>query len=400
MNAATIDLGTLAVALADATGMPSADAHRGGDALAEAAALIGPRTNRAISWRTAANLGLPAELSAATCRRKLPPPRHPGGMPSWFHAESHCAVTDAVRLVRICDGYLLHLAETPVVLTAPADMVVRDVSGRYAPLINHVEIDPTPILRAARRVRGAVFVLGDEIVPVNYCHWLLDALPRLHALRRLGPRHDVSVAVLPLTAGFQRETLHLCGFDDAQIIELGPMQALQADELLATSDLPDPPHPAFKASAWAVRFLRDRLGGAAVTRGRRRLYVSRADSGGRCVLNEAELLRALEPLGFEQVRLTGMTVREQAALFRDAAFIVGPHGAGLANAVFAPRGARLLELFPRTYGMASYYILAAGIGLHYAYLIAGDVVTNKRPQLHDMRVDVGQVVTACQEMLR
>lgn len=406
----SVDLAALATDVVKLAGRGGADVHSDGATLAAAAAELGPRTNTGLRLTRAAELpGVTTSLHAAKCFRTLTPVAHPGAMPAWFSQYSHHAVTDDLRLARIPGGHLLHLAHAPVLLApvplgAAADAVLQDFSGRYAPLVHHVERDLSAILRDARHVPGCVFVLGDEIQPVNYCHWTIDALPRLDAIARLREEREVTVVVPPLTAAFQRETLHLCGFDDAHIIELGPMLALRADELLATSDLPAPPHPAFKASPWALRFLRRHLDAgkrAPAQRGDgRRLYVSRGDGVGRRIVNEADLVRELRQLGIEPVTLAGRTVRAQAALFAEASFIVAAHGAALANIAFAPRGAGLLELFPRSYGTPAYYVLAAGAGVDYAYMIVDEVVSASRTQIDDMRVDVAQVIGACQAMLR
>ena len=401
MAAASIDLAGLAATLVAEAGEAGADVHGSGAALARAAVRLGPRSNLGIRSTRAADLpGLSCELFAPKLSRKLAPVPHPGPMPPWFKPWSNVAATDEVRLLRIPGGHLLHLAHAPVVLTANADAMVQDCSGRYAPLVNYVAADLDAVVRAARPVPGTVFVLGTEIQPVNYCHWLIDDLPRLHVLEEIGRHRDVTVAVPPLTAAFQRETLRSCGFDDAHVVELGPMQALRSDTLLATNDLPDPPHPAFKASAWALHFLRQRIGGAMANGRGRRLYLSRADGVGRRIVNEAALVAALRPLGVEAETLADKTVREQAALLAGASFVVAPHGAGLANIVFAPPGAGLLELFPRSYGTPAYYLLARGAQLDYAYLLVEDVVPGERAQLDDMRVDVAQVAAKCREMLR
>ena len=405
MSRASIDLPETAKALVTEAGEPGAEVHGSGAALARAAGRLRPRSNLAIHLGTSAQLpGVTSALFVPRARHTHPPLLHPGRMPAWFSRESHIAVTDDVRLVRIPGGHLLHLEQAPVLLTGGADTVVKDVSGRYAPLVNYVAADLGAILRAARPVPGTVFVLGDEITPLNYCHWLIDALPRLAVLRAFAGAAPVTVAVTPLTAAFQRETLHLCGFDDAHIVELGPMQALRAEHLLATSDLPAPPHPAFKAAPWALRFLREHVGGLPGSRTARpdgrRLYLSRNDGVGRRILNEEELLRALAPLGIERETLDGRTVRAQAALLAAARFVVAPHGAGLANIVFMPPGAALLELFPRSYGTPAYYVLAAGARLAYGYMVSNDIAPGSRTQLDDMRVDVAAVVATCREMLR
>lgn len=404
MTTAAIDLAETATALVTQAGDAHANVHGDGAALARAAERVPPRTNLFIRRATSADLpGVTSERFAPAAWRRLAPLDHPGRMPPWFSRESHIAVTDEVRLIRIPGGTLLHLAHAPVLLSG-AQAMVRDASGRFAPLVNHVPVDLGAILRQARSMSGTVFALGDEIQPLNYCHWLIDALPRLAVMRAVTGEAPVAVAVTPLAAGFQRETLRLCGFDDAEIIELAPMQALQAETLLATSDLPAPPHPAFKAAPWALAYLRARIGGLhGMVRARpdgRRLYLSRNDGVGRRILNEDDLMAALAPLGIERETLSGKTVREQAALLASTRFVVAPHGAGLANLVFAPPGAAVLELFPRSYGTPAYYVLAAGARLRYAYLTTPDVVPGSRTQLDDMRVDVAAVAAKCREMLR
>jgi capsular polysaccharide biosynthesis protein len=78
--------------------------------------------------------------------------------------------------------------------------------------------------------------------------------------------------------------------------------------------------------------------------GGRRLFVVRRDVQRPRLINEAEIADTLAGLGFEAVALSGQSVAAQAALFAEAEIIVGAHGAGLTNALFAPNGAALLEL--------------------------------------------------------
>ena len=79
-------------------------------------------------------------------------------------------------------------------------------------------------LAGARRVRGPVFLLSDDIWPANFSHWMLDALPRLDALAAAGLREGVTIATGPLGASWQRETLRHCGVDPSRlrVIETTP----------------------------------------------------------------------------------------------------------------------------------------------------------------------------------
>ena len=79
-------------------------------------------------------------------------------------------------------------------------------------------------------------------------------------------------------------------------------------------------------------------------RARRRIYISRGKARLRRLLNEAELESALTQAGFEIVDTATMSFSEQVAMFQGAEFIIGPHGAGLANMLFCSPGAKVIEI--------------------------------------------------------
>lgn len=103
-----------------------------------------------------------------------------------------------------------------------------------------------------------------------------------------------------------------------------------------------------RLAAEGLNWLRTTLGAACapLAGGRgagRMLYISRADAATRKVVNEKEIATFLSPLGFEVVIPGKMPLKKQIAAFADASVIVGAHGAGLSNMVFAPPGARVIE---------------------------------------------------------
>jgi capsular polysaccharide biosynthesis protein len=98
---------------------------------------------------------------------------------------------------------------------------------------------------------------------------------------------------------------------------------------------------------------------------RRRLYIDRRAAPNRVLANENEVIAALARFGVVPVALEGRTLESQAALFADAELIVAPHGAGLANIVFAPRDCRVVELLPNAYANWCFRRLAAACGLAY-----------------------------------
>jgi capsular polysaccharide biosynthesis protein len=94
-----------------------------------------------------------------------------------------------------------------------------------------------------------------------------------------------------------------------------------------------------KHPEWVSRFLRDSflplIKPEHLVQRAPRLYVSRAGAMWRSVINEQEVMARLSPLGFVKTTLEGLSVLQQVALFAQAECVIAPHGAALANLVFA-----------------------------------------------------------------
>jgi capsular polysaccharide biosynthesis protein len=180
---------------------------------------------------------------------------------------------------------------------------------------------------------------------------------------------------------------------------------VRARQLLVPSDLHQIPHPGHKAAPWLLAYLRATLGYGAFLAGlngpqrRTKLYISRDDTLGRRVVNQDALDKVLTRAGYNKVRLSELSAAHQIAAFGTASHIVSPHGAGLANIVFAAPGTTLIEMFPATYGTPAFYVLAAGSGVRYASYIVRDVVAGSRTQTDDIVVDIDDFMARCGTLL-
>lgn len=95
----------------------------------------------------------------------------------------------------------------------------------------------------------------------------------------------------------------------------------------------------------------------------RKVYLHRARGGWRYVENEDEVCAFLESRGFEILRPEMLSVAEQVRICSRARVLVGMHGAGLTNLLWAPR-ASLIELCG-SYGGSDYVRLARSLGNPY-----------------------------------
>ncbi len=239
-------------------------------------------------------------------------------------------------------------------------------------------------LPAPRRVAGRALYLVTPEADANFHHWMIDLLPRVLLARRAGfePRSFSHVFVNACSRTFQRETLHRCGFTDAQI------QPLQRDDHVCVDSLVVPwLKPTNQAMpAEDVSALRELLLPRRTTRGRR-IFLTRRDAGFRRLLNEHELLPILERHGFEIVTTGTMDVASQASLFAEAEWIAGASGAAFANLVFAPPGARVLEIAPPQWLAVYHWMISARCGLSHTVLLADGEHRPSQPDITGRRRD-------------
>ena len=110
----------------------------------------------------------------------------------------------------------------------------------------------------------------------------------------------------------------------------------------------------------------------------------------------------LTPRGFQRLDPGTLSVQEQIDVFSRAEIIVAPHGAGLSNVTFSPRGARVLEMFPSTYVHKGLYAICQAVGADYRYLVADGRGGPSGPNAgiaDDVSIPVGRVVAIIDEML-
>lgn len=211
----------------------------------------------------------------------------------------------------------------------------------------------------------------------NYYHWLIDAMARFsqraYALAAAAPGAAPGTLLLaPQTdTPWKGETLNACIPEGIPRISLHADARVFAQRLIYVPGLTGSdfsPHPALLAFYDRVR---DTHLGVAAARPKpwRRLFVSRADTTNRVLVNEAELAAVAAAAGFTKVVLSGQPMAEQVRLFAEASHIIAPHGAALVNIGFCAPGAVLCELHMDCYVHWSFRRLAALRGIRYGCLI-------------------------------
>jgi hypothetical protein len=257
---------------------------------------------------------------------------------------------------------------------APDDRVFDQFVHQWGDPIGGNKVFHLPGLGRIERKAGswATLVVPASIVSVG--HYLMDGVLRLSVLEAAGLADDVRFIVPNMQPKYV-QPLEALGYPAERC---GGLQEghWEVERLLVPSYLSAPGY----IRPWAAGWIRDRLGVERSRTGTRRLWISRGRARNRRLQNEDEIFSILAPFGFEKVELESMSFREQVDRFAQAETVAGPHGAGMTNLMFAPRGARVLELFPAVFVNPVFYSMANSVDQEYYYLIGSAQPVDWNPE--------------------
>ncbi len=196
----------------------------------------------------------------------------------------------------------------------------------------------------------------------GFYHWFLDVLPRLALLDRFPP--ETGVIVPADLQPYEVETLNWLG--------LAGRTRPTSETHLVVEDFyfSSPTSMTGCYNPYAIEYLR---GAFLAFRDRtyessRRVYVRRAGVS-RGVVNEEELARFFEALGWAVVDTAALPLARQIQLFAEADAVCAVHGAALTHLVWCRPGCRVIELCPRNYLNGIYEGIAEHLRLDYRYLV-------------------------------
>lgn len=220
-----------------------------------------------------------------------------------------------------------------------------------------------------------------------YYHWMFDVLPRINLLKQSGVFDTIDKFIIDYSdIPFQTETLARACIPPSKILRSNNHWNfhVKVNELVIPSLVSPNDTPSIEACLYLRSLFEKEI---ASDKGGKKIYIQRLS--GRTIINEAEILNILEPLNFQIVHPEKLTVSEQARLFADAEFIVGPHGAGFTNIVFCKPGTKVIDMFAPQWINPCYWILADALNLNYGYIIGekneGMITENKGA---DIKIDI------------
>ncbi|RBP04550.1 uncharacterized protein DUF563 [Roseiarcus fermentans] len=195
------------------------------------------------------------------------------------------------------------------------------------------------------RLAGAPRIVGERLLIANseqpnYGHYLLDMVPLIH----LGARIGAPMLTWTLKP-WQRALIARLDVPVGLIEEIRPRpvvveHAIVSNRMSGVSS--QNVHPQHREAFGAILAnVRKAVPGLETPR---RVLICRSLANSRNLLNRAEVIEALTPLGFAAIQPEKLSFDEQALTFAGAEIVVTEFGAAMANVMFCRPGTRVVEI--------------------------------------------------------
>ncbi len=194
------------------------------------------------------------------------------------------------------------------------------------------------LVRGAERIAGPHLVVAQTESP-NFGHFLLDVVPLIH----LGKEMGAPMLAWPFKP-WQKDIIARIGVAPGQIRELPAKTHLLEQPVVSNRLAGLGAHIAHPMAKRVFDAIRDRTPVERYGSLPRRFFLMRGLRHGRSLKNRVELGEALASHGVASVQPELMSFEEQVALFARAELVVAEFGAAMANVVFCPAGAKVLEI--------------------------------------------------------
>lgn len=239
-----------------------------------------------------------------------------------------------------------------------------------------------------------LFLGGDE----NYCHWINRYLMRLSHIEEYPELKKLPLVINSELSKFQRESLALLDIPEERLLKVPPKTMITFEDLIIPVNV-----RSTEMFPSACSWFRKKVEKYLLPPQGRRIYVSRGGAPGRIMTNEKEVLEILDKYQFEVVNPGDFSFVDQIKMFSEAEIIVGPHGAGLANLIFAPKNAFVIELADSVVErMHDFQEIAQTIPLRYKRLVSQKVTFYEGKQMHDFHdyiVDIEEFKHSLEQIL-
>ena len=215
------------------------------------------------------------------------------------------------------------------------------------------EILKTGTPKFLKKIKGNVFSLAQGASGYNnYAHWLFDIVPKIKILSEAYNLKKINYFYFSKLNSYQKETFKIFKLNPNKIINSKIYKHCLVENLLFCT------HPNYSKGTfssaqnnlpkWIIDFLRKKFLRNTVKKFEKykKIYIDRSDSQyNHCkIINDDEIKKYLTKEGFKIVKLSKFSLSKQISIFKNCNYVIGPHGAGMANLIFCKRKAKVREI--------------------------------------------------------
>jgi len=252
--------------------------------------------------------------------------------------------------------------------------------------------------RIKKNFKGRVLSLAQGASGnFNYYHWLFDMLPKIKLYSEIYDIKDLDYLYLGNPKNYQVQTLMPLGLGEVNIIDSQKYRHIQADEIICSDPISYYSGYVMEQSQhipfWTIKWLRDTfLECAKKFKCNDKIFIDRSSSKSKhCqFINNQEISEFLIKKGFTKYKTENLNFFEEVYLFKNANYVIGAHGAGLANLSFCKKGTKIIEIRPKNYSNPLYSKLSEINNLDYR-LISTDIAETEDYSNGDINIDINQL---------
>ena len=231
----------------------------------------------------------------------------------------------------------------------------------------------------------------------NYYHWLFDMLPKIQLYLEIYDIKDLDYLYSHKLKNYQIQALIPLGLEKINIIDSQKYRHIQSDEIICTDPISYNSGYFSEQSKfiplWVVEWLRNTfLECAKKFTCNDKIFIDRSGSVSKhCqFINDKEISEFLVNKGFTKYKTENLNFFEEVYLFQNANYVIGSHGAGLANLVFCKKGTKIIEIRPKNYTNTLYSKLSDINNLDYR-LISTDAMETQSQSNGDIQLDINHL---------
>ena len=210
---------------------------------------------------------------------------------------------------------------------------------------------------------------ADSFTPNNYCHFVVDHLPRILWMQQLRDAKVFGAFEISMSK-YQKAYFELAKIRRGNILSLERHKLYRVEKLKVMNTSGTDFMHCFNGGNEAYAMPVMDLANLPIVQKQKvktskKIALVRPKELGRSFTNNDEVISALKKSGFTLIDPGSHSVVEQIAMMQRADFVLGIHGAALTNIIFCKPRTKVLEVFPPLYGTLAFYTISLAADLEY-----------------------------------